>query len=58
MIILSKSKQKRKLKKLEDRVTDLESRLAEMEKGQKKKRIAREWLELIPIAIRQIFKTF
>ena len=58
MIILSKSKRKRKLKKLEDRVTDLESRLVEMEKGQKKKRIAREWLELIPIAIRQIFKTF
>ena len=58
MIILSKSKRKRNLKKLEDRVTDLESRLAEMEKGQKKKRIAREWLELIPIAIRQIFKTF
>lgn len=55
---MAKSKQKRKLKKLEDRVTDLESRLAEIEKGQKKKRIAREWLELIPIAIRQIFKTF
>ena len=58
MIILSKSKRKRKLKKLEDRVTDLESRLAEMEKGQKKKRITREWLALIPIVIRSILKPF
>lgn len=55
---MAKSKQKRKLKKLEDRVTDLESRLAEMKRGQKKKRITREWLALIPIVIRSILKPF
>lgn len=54
MIILAKSKQKRELKKLKGRVTDLEQRLAMVEDEQKKKRIAREWLTLIPMVIRQI----
>lgn len=51
---MAKSKHKRKVKKLERRLDDVEMRLAMMEQAEKKKRTAREWLALLPLLIRSI----
>ena len=51
---MAKSKHKRRMKKLEHRLDDVEMRLAMMEQAEKKKRTEREWLTLLPLLIRSI----